>query len=195
MISRCTRKARQDRLSCSTLLGSSKLICLLQNVAFMATTRGIALTVCSGWQEKGFGIFYARNARDLCVDVSFGTRSIPTARTSAKRASIRARRIRRFGQETRSCQAPPVQRRSTPPEHVRSPDLEHSTHFHETSACCGSVDLWRISRGKVYHHCFALHHKKLSQHLVYTRKSSPSILCFCATTLCKPREFNVPADF
>ena len=37
--------------------------------------------------------------------------------------------------------------------------------------------------------------KKLSQHLVHTRKSSPSILCFCATTLCKVRELRAPGRF
>ena len=37
--------------------------------------------------------------------------------------------------------------------------------------------------------------QKLSWHLVCTRKSSPSILCFCATTLCKLRELSVPGNF
>ena len=37
---------------------------------FVATTRGIALTVCSGCQYPFFGISSTRHARDLGVDVS-----------------------------------------------------------------------------------------------------------------------------
>ena len=59
---------------------------------FMATTQGIALTVCSGRQATGFGISSARHARDFGVDVSFGNRSIPIARKRG--ASIRLRRSR-----------------------------------------------------------------------------------------------------
>ena len=63
---------------------------------FVATTRGMALTVCSGWQEKGFGISSTRHARDLGEDVSFGSRSVLIARNRAKRALVRARRILGF---------------------------------------------------------------------------------------------------
>ena len=66
---------------------------------FVATTRGITPTVCSGWQEKGFGISSTRHARDLGVDVSFGSGSVPIARKRAKRALVRARRIRGFAKK------------------------------------------------------------------------------------------------
>ena len=41
-----------------------------------------------------FGISSTRHASDLGVDVSFGSRSVPTGRKRAKRALVRARRIR-----------------------------------------------------------------------------------------------------
>ena len=36
---------------------------------FVATTRGIALTVRSGWQDQGFGIAPTKHATDLGVGV------------------------------------------------------------------------------------------------------------------------------
>ena len=52
-------------------LGKLKVDLSPSKCGFVATARGIALTVCSGWQEKGFGISSTRHARDLAVDVSF----------------------------------------------------------------------------------------------------------------------------
>ena len=87
----------------------------------------------------------------------------------------------------------PVQRRSYTSEHVWSPELGHFTHIHETSACCGSVDLG----GDIVLECVPPHclpSQKLSQHPIRTPKPSPSTWCFCATTLCKPRKLNVPGS-
>ena len=118
------------------------------------------LKVDPGWQETGFGISSTRHARDLGVDVSFGGRSVPSARKRAKRALIKARRIR-----------------SPHPRARMVTDLGHSTHIHETSACCGSVDLQRISRGNVYHH-LAFHHKSWA--ISFTRGSHHRVSCVFA---------------
>ena len=75
-------------------LGKLKVDLSPSKSGFVATTRGTALTVCSGWQEKGFCISSIRYARDMGVDVSFGSRSVPIAWTRAKRALVRARRTR-----------------------------------------------------------------------------------------------------
>ena len=77
-------------------LGKLKVDLFPSKSGSVATSRSIALTVCSGWQDQGLGISSSRHARDLGVDVSFGGRSVPIARESAKRAFVRARRIRSF---------------------------------------------------------------------------------------------------
>ena len=53
----------------------------------------------SGWRDQGFGISPTRHARDLGVDVSFGGRSVSIARKRARRAFVRARRIRSFAKK------------------------------------------------------------------------------------------------
>ena len=75
-------------------LGKLKVDLSPSKCGFVATTRGIALTVCSGWHETDFGISSTKHARDLGVDVSFGYRSVSIARKKAKRAGIRSGRIR-----------------------------------------------------------------------------------------------------
>ena len=71
---------------------------------FVATTRGIALTVCSGSQQKDFGISSTKHAHDLGVDVSFGNRAVPFGRKRASRACIRSGRIRCFAKNhQRAC--------------------------------------------------------------------------------------------
>ena len=111
MISRCTRKVQHDKLctdsarrllSCSTPL--VKVDLSPSKCGFVATTRGIALTVCAGRHEKDSGISSTKHARDLGVDVSFGKRSVPIARKRAKRAGIRSGRSRSFAQKhQRAC--------------------------------------------------------------------------------------------
>ena len=80
MISRRTRKARQDNRSSPP------------SVELFHSLGKLKVDLC--WQQKGFGISSTRHARDLGVDVSFGGRSVPSARKRAKRALIKARRIR-----------------------------------------------------------------------------------------------------
>ena len=75
-------------------LGKLKVDLSPSKCGFVATTRGRALTVRSGWQERSFGISSTRHARYFGVDVSFGSRSVPIARKRTKRALVRARRIR-----------------------------------------------------------------------------------------------------
>ena len=58
-------------------LGKFKVDLSPSTCGFVATTRGIALTVCSSCQDQGFGLSSTRHARDLGVDVSFGSRSLP----------------------------------------------------------------------------------------------------------------------
>ena len=69
-------------------LGKLKVDLSPSKCGFVATTRGIALTVCSGWHEKDFGTSSTKHARDLGVDVSFCCRSVSFARKRAKRAAF-----------------------------------------------------------------------------------------------------------
>ena len=67
-------------------------------------------------------------------------------------------------------------------------------HPHPWNVC---VLRQRGPRGDIVLECVpppCLPSQKQSRHLACTRKSSPSILCFCATTVCKPRELNVPGS-
>ena len=154
---------------------------------FVATTRGTALTVCSGWQEKGFGNSSTRHARDLGVDVSFGCRSVPIARKGESKAHSGFHR--KHARASRLLFKGGALPQSTYGHQIRS----ISTHIH--CNVCGLRQ--RGPRGDIVLECvppLCLPSQKQSQHLVCTRKSSPSILCFCATTLCKPRELNVPGS-
>ena len=54
-------------------LGMLKVDLSPSKCGFVATTRGIALTVCSGWHEKDFGVSSTMHAGDLGVDVSLGS--------------------------------------------------------------------------------------------------------------------------
>ena len=85
-------------------LGKLKVDLSPSKCGFVATTRGIALTVCSGWQQKDFGISSTKHARDLGVDVSFGSRAVPIGRKRARRACIRSGRMRCFAEKhQRAC--------------------------------------------------------------------------------------------
>ena len=55
-------------------LGKLKVDPSPSTCGLVASTRGIALTACSG------GLSSTKRARDLGVDVSFGSRAVPTAR-------------------------------------------------------------------------------------------------------------------
>ena len=154
-------------------LGKLKVDLSPSKCGFVATPRGIALTVCSGWQEKSFGVSSTRHTRDLGVDVSFGSSSVPIARKRAKREGA-------FGALPRNMLVPVASCSKDHPsaDHVWSPDLVHSTHIHETSACCGSVDLGRTSCQNVYHH-FACHHKNRAG-ISFARGSHHPVSCVFA---------------
>ena len=103
----CLAEERQDRSSSGSAnqpwrshsLEKLKVDLSPSKCGFVATTRGIALTLCSGWQDQGFGTAPTKHARDLGVDVSFGGRSLPIARKRAKCAFVRPRRIRSFAKK------------------------------------------------------------------------------------------------
>ena len=60
--------------------------------------------MCSGWQQKDFGISSTKHARDFGVDVSFGSRAVPIGRKRVRRACIRSGRIRCFATKNqRAC--------------------------------------------------------------------------------------------
>ena len=102
-ISKCLLKARQIKLctdsaslpwSCFIRLAVSKSISSLPKVASWLL-RGPLLSVCVlVGNPCVFGISTVKHARDLGVHVSFGHRSIPIAKNRAKRAAMRAKRIR-----------------------------------------------------------------------------------------------------
>ena len=51
-------------------LGKLKVGLPPSKCGFVATTRCIALTVCSGWQQKDFGMSLTKHARDLGIHMS-----------------------------------------------------------------------------------------------------------------------------
>ena len=125
---------------------------------FVATTHGSALTVCSGWHEKEFGISSTKHARDLGVDVSFGNRSVPFARKRAKRAGIMSVRVRNSAKKHQRTRRLLFKGGGLPQSTYGHQIWGHSTNGHEAPATGCSLGFCRLSSWNVYHH-FAFHHQ------------------------------------